>query len=281
MLAKFLNPKNDLAFKRIFGSERNKDILIHFLNDIFSFTTNPIETVTFLKSNQEPEIAAQRMSIVDVLCTDSAGDHFIVEMQIDKEPGFAKRAQYYAAKTYIEQREKGIKYQDLKQVTFLAITDFVLFPGKKTYLCHHAMLDRETREHDLKDFSFSFLELPKFKKKKGELKTPTEKWAYFFKKAEDTLVEDLPLIVGSDNIIQKAFEELDRYSWSAEELRAYNEVDMKKEANKAVLEGTKAEGKAEGKIEVAIALLAKGLDINLISETTGLSLQTLNKLKMK
>jgi predicted transposase/invertase (TIGR01784 family) len=139
------------------------------------------------------------------------------------------------------------------------------------------MLDRETREHDLKDFSFSFLELPKFKKKKGELKTPTEKWAYFFKKAEDTLVEDLPLIVGSDNIIQKAFEELDRYSWSAEELRAYNEVDMKKEANKAVLEGAKA----EGKIEVAIALLAKGLDINLISETTGLSLETLNELKMK
>jgi predicted transposase/invertase (TIGR01784 family) len=143
------------------------------------------------------------------------------------------------------------------------------------------MLDRETREHDLKDFSFSFLELPKFKKKKGELKTPTEKWAYFFKKAEDTLVEDLPLIVGSDNIIQKAFEELDRYSWSAEELRAYNEVDMKKEANKAVLEGTKAEGKSEGKIEVAIALLAEGLDVNLISKTTGLSLQTLNELKME
>ncbi|MGI9214416.1 MAG: Rpn family recombination-promoting nuclease/putative transposase, partial [Gammaproteobacteria bacterium] len=141
MLSKFLNPKNDLAFKRIFGNERNKDILIHFLNDIFSFNDNPIKEVTFLKSNQDPEIAALRESIVDVLCSNTIGDKFIVEMQVDKEPGFTKRAQYYAAKTYIEQRDKGITYPNLKQVTFLAITDFKLFPKKKSYLCHHAMLD--------------------------------------------------------------------------------------------------------------------------------------------
>src|SRR5271155_1493804 len=116
MLVKFLNPKNDLAFKRIFGTERNKDILIHFLNDIFERSINPIEEVTFLKPAQEPEIVAQRASAVDLLCKDSDGNRFIVEMQVNSEPGFEKRAQYYAARTYTEQREQGIKYADLKSV---------------------------------------------------------------------------------------------------------------------------------------------------------------------
>ena len=131
MLNKFLDPKNDLAFKRIFGSERNKDILIHFLNDLFGNTVNPIEEVKFLKTTQDPEVAAQRASIVDVLCHDANGDYFIIEMQVDSEPGFEKWAQFYAARTYIEQRERGVEYKDLKQVTFLAITKEILFPGEK------------------------------------------------------------------------------------------------------------------------------------------------------
>ncbi len=299
MLSKFLNPKNDLAFKRIFGNERNKDILIHFLNDIFNFKDNPVKEVTFLKSNQDPEIAALRESIVDVLCSNTIGDKFIVEMQVDKEPGFTKRAQYYAAKTYIEQRDKGITYPNLKQVTFLAITDFKLFPKKKAYLCHHAMLDRESGEHDLKDFSFSFLELPKFKKKKSELKTITEKWAYFFKNAQNTLEQDLPTIVGEDHIIQRAFDELDRFAWSPEELRNYDSVDMKQEANKAIMEGARAEGKAEGKAEgeaigeargeskgeikkaknIAINLLKKNMPIKDIADITGLTIAEVKELQ--
>ena len=101
MFTKFLNPKNDLAFKRIFGSEKNKDILIHFLNDIFGRTTNPIEDVIFLKTAQEPKVAAQRVSIVDILCRDTQHNRFIIEIQVAHESGFIKRAQYYAAKTYI------------------------------------------------------------------------------------------------------------------------------------------------------------------------------------
>lgn len=291
MLSKFLNPKNDLAFKRIFGNEKNQYILIHFLNDIFNLQEIPIKSVIFLKTNQDPEIAAQRESIVDVLCENTHGDKFIVEMQVDKEPGFTKRAQYYAAKTYIEQRDKGTNYAELKNVTFLAITDFILFPQKKGYLCHHAMLDRESGEHDLKDFSFTFLELPKFKKKKSELKNIIEKWTYFFKNAEHTSAQDLPSIVGSDHIIQRAYEELDRYAWTIEELRAYDKVDMKKEANKAVMAGVRAEGRAEGIAEgraegemnkarnIAINLLKKNILIEDISDLTGLSIKEIIKIK--
>jgi predicted transposase/invertase (TIGR01784 family) len=290
MLSKFLDPKNDLAFRRIFGTERNKDILIHFLNDIFGRTTDPIETVTFLKESQPPEIQSQRVSIVDILCEDTLHNRFIIEMQVARETGFAKRAQYYAAKTYIEQRAKGTEYQDLKEVTLLSIANFELFPNKPTYLSHHVMLDKSSLERDLKDFSFSFLELPKFHKTQEQLVTMTEKWAYFFKHADETTEKDLSKIVGNDLILERAYEELNRFSWTTEQLREYDSVDMKRWADKGVLEAAKEDGLTEGieigetrgikkgKIETAKKLLIKGMTLKEISEVTGLLLEDLSNL---
>jgi predicted transposase/invertase (TIGR01784 family) len=287
MLSKFLDPKNDLAFKRIFGSEKNKEILIHFLNDVFGLKAHPITEVSFLKTNHDPAIASQRSSLVDILCTDSIGHHFIVEMQVAHEPGFEKRAQYYAAKTYIQQREKGIDYKDLKQVTFLAITDFILFPESKRYLSHHHIMDVETHERHLKDFSFSFLELPKFKKTKNNLKSMTDKWAYFFKYAHRTKEEELEDIVGTDFIIRKAYEELNRYAWSSEELRIYESIDMKQSADRAILEGKYKEGIEKGiekgigigQLNVAKIMLSEGVALKTIAKWTGLSIDEIKKLQ--
>jgi predicted transposase/invertase (TIGR01784 family) len=286
MLSKFLDPKNDLAFRRIFGTERNKDILIHFLNDIFGRTSDPIETVSFLPSAQLPQIAAQRMSIVDILCKDTLGNRFIIEMQVAKERGFEKRAQYYAAKTYIQQREQGADYQYLKEVIFLSIMDFVLFPDKLSYLSHHVILDKDSLEHDLKDFSFSFLELPKFKKEKEQLITMTEKWAYFFKHADETAESDLKQIISDAPILERAYEELNRFSWSAAELLDYDRADMKQSADKAVLDAARDDAKIEGKIEgkmernteIAKLMLAKRRSLEEIAEFTELSIEVLKKL---
>src|ERR1700722_13666818 len=111
MLSKFLDPKNDVAFKKIFGTEKNKDILIHFLNDMITFKERaPIKDVTFLKTIQDPEIAVNKTSIVDILCRDENENTYIVEMQVAKEKGFEKRAQYYASKAYISQMHVGGEY---------------------------------------------------------------------------------------------------------------------------------------------------------------------------
>ncbi len=92
-LSKFLNVRNDYAFKRIFGTEKNKDILIHFLNDILDLTDdNQIKDVSFLSPIQDPVIASQKQSIVDVLCVDSTGVKTIIEMQVAKTRGFEKRS---------------------------------------------------------------------------------------------------------------------------------------------------------------------------------------------
>jgi len=271
------------------------------LNDIFARTTNPIEEVTFLKTNQDPEIASQRASLVDILCQDTEGNRFIVEMQVAHEPGFVERAQYYAARAYIDQRTRGSDYHDLKQVTFLAITDFVLFGQKEGYLSHHHIMDTQTFERALKDFSFSFLQLPKFTKTVDQLKTMTEKWAYFFKHAAETKEEDLDLIAGEAHIMIRAYEELNRYKWSPEELRTYDSVDMKKWSNKAVLEGAlergrtqglvegrtqgiaegRAVGRAEAMREAAQNLLKQGYSDQQIQAATGLSSQEIKQLLVK
>ena len=165
MLSKFLDPKNDVAFRKIFGTEKNKDILIHFLNDVVKFGKGArIKDVTFLKTIQDPEIKAKKTSIVDILCTDEKGNHYIVEMQIAKEKGFEKRAQYYASKAYSSQMNAAGQYHTLKAVIFLAIANFIMFPKKKDFKSDHVILDTKSHENDLKDFSFTFLELPNSKK---------------------------------------------------------------------------------------------------------------------
>ena len=302
-ITKFLDPKNDYAFKRIFGTERNKAILIHFLNDILGFKGDQqIQSIEFLKTNQDPEIASKKQSLVDVLCSDEKGIQYIVEMQVVKRKGFEKRAQYYAAKAYSRQLSKGEPYHNLKEIIFLAITDFVMFSDKKDYLSHHVILDKKTHEHDLKDFTFTFIELPKFTKTLDQLNTVVEKWAYFFKNAETTQEEDLARIVGTDLIIQKAYDELNRFSWDDADLNTYEQDEKHERDAQAILEAAEDKGIAKGRVlgkeegialgkEEGIALgkeeeklsMAKkmrsdGLPAELIANYTGLSIETIQAL---
>src|SRR3989338_6166763 len=296
MLTKFLDPKNDFAFKRIFGTEKNKDILIHFLNDILTFKDRAlIQDVTFLKTIQDPETASKKTSIVDILCKDENDNRYIVEMQVAKEKGFEKRAQYYASKAYISQANAGGEYHNLREVIFLAIAEFVMFPKKKQWKSEHVILDRNSYEHDLKDFSFTFLELPKFQKSIAELSTISDKWMYFFKNAEETTESDLEKLVGKDMIIERAYEELDRFHWNEEELLTYDQAEkyegayiasmaqkydegLEKGLEKGREEG-REEGKREEKILIAKALLAKGVALDLIALTTGLSKEEFEKIQ--
>jgi predicted transposase/invertase (TIGR01784 family) len=279
-LRKFLDPKNDYAFKRIFGSEKNKDILIHFLNDILEFHGDKaIQKVTYLKTHQDPEIAAQKLSLVDVLCEDERGRQYIVEMQIAKIAGFEKRAQYYAAKAYSRQLDGGENYHDLKEVIFLAITDFVMFPDKQDYKCNHVILDKVTHSHDLKDFSFTFLELPKFHKGIDELNTMLDKWAYFFRYAEETTDAELAQIVERDPVMAKAFQQLDQFSFSKTELTDYERAEKRDRDTAGAFLNARLEGVNEGRCIVAKRLLQAGIADALILESTQLTVAELQLLK--
>ena len=294
MLTKYLDPKNDVAFRKIFGSEKHKDILIHFLNDMVCFSgKEPIIEVTFLKTVQDPEIASKKESIVDVLCKDTNGVQYIVEMQVAESKGFEKRAQYYAAKAYAGQLNKGKeedgRYKNLKEIIFVSISNFILFPDKKSYKSDHVILDKITGEHNLKDFSFTFLELPKFKKTIDDrLDNMVEKWCIFFKHAGEMNDADLDkLIANGDVIIKDAYTALDRFNWTEQELMAY-EQELKRiwdnaAVEEAKLDAAEAKGREEGREEgmkvMVINMLKQNLDVSLISEITGLSPEEIHKLK--
>src|SRR5688572_8402026 len=121
MLTRYLDPKNDFAFKRIFGTKKNEDILIALLNEVLKNQLHrKIETVQFLTPIQEPEILAKKQSLVDVLVEDKDGCQYIIEMQVASTAGFEERAQYYAAKAFVNQLKEGESYKKLKEVIFLA-----------------------------------------------------------------------------------------------------------------------------------------------------------------
>ncbi|MDR1139607.1 MAG: Rpn family recombination-promoting nuclease/putative transposase, partial [Rickettsiales bacterium] len=302
---------------RIFGTKKNKDILIHFLNDILGFTgKDEIKEIEFLSTIMDAEIASKKQSIVDVLCRDENGVQVIVEMQVAKTKGFEKRAQYYAAKAYSRQANKGDQYEDLKEIIFIAIADCILFPDKSEYKSKHTIRDEDTNEHDLKDFYFTFIELPKFSKtKEDQLESIVEKWVYFFKYADETSERELERIIGSDVIIKKAYEELNRFNWSEKEFIAYEQEIKRIRDEKAVLaqklddatekgikigkekgrkegiqighekgreEGIQIgeeKGRRERDIEVAKNLLKAGVSVDVIAESTGLPKAEIAQLK--
>ncbi len=225
-----------------------------------------------------PEIASKKQSVVDVLCKDENGVQLIIEMQVAPQEGFEKRAQYYAAKAYSRQlnkgKEEGARYIDLKAVIFIAITDNIIFKDKIFYKSDHIMLDKESYAHDLKDFSFTFIELPKFKITDINLLTNiVEKWCFFFKNADKTSEADLRKLIGSDNVIERAYEELNQFNWTEDELLTYDQETKRIMDNQAAEdykinqikqqiieaeEKAEARGKAEGKVEIARAMLIDG-----------------------
>jgi predicted transposase/invertase (TIGR01784 family) len=273
-----------VAFKRLFGQEGNQDILIHFLNDVLDLGDAKVQSVKFLPTIQDAEAMSKKESIVDILCKDQFGRQHIIEMQVARTKDFPKRAQFYAARAYGRQLNQNQTYENLKQVIFLAITNFTMFPDKKAYKSDHVILDKHSYEHDLKDFSFTFLELPKFQKSMLECKTMLEKWSYFLKHAEDMPEYAVEPFVGNDAILERAYQELNKTYWNEAEMNSYESDEKRVRDNQSALDYArdvgKAEGKAEGMIDVATRMLSKGMSLTDIVELTGLTPRDIEKLNL-
>jgi len=283
-ISKYLDPKNDIAFKKIFGTEKNKDILIHFLNDVLGFfEEDKIINIEFCCSLQIPDNKEQKTSIVDILCEDEKGIKYIIEMQVLKHKGFEKRAQYYSAKSYSSQATVGDKYYNLKKVIFIGIANCVIFSNKTEYKSRHLILDEKTLTNDLEDLKYTFIELPKFNKNKEEISSLEEKWYYFFKHAHETTEQDLQKIIGDDKILGKAYTELNKFHWTNEELLAYEAMkrtEMDEIARRdQQIDDAEERGIERGIEKVARNLLKQGYKMDEIIAATGLSKDQIEKLR--
>jgi len=219
----FLKPTNDYAFRRLFGQEHNKHLLVSFLNSVLELPEGKkIVDLTYEDPSQLPRLNELKYSILDVRVKDQRNVSYIVEMQIAKQDYFEKRALYYISKNYSNQLKEGEDYIKLNPVVFLGILDFVLLENKH-FVSHHNILEKNTGEHFLKDFQLTFIELPKFNKNLSELVTEEDRWIYFLKNAQKE--KEIPANIPEKEIID-AYKEMQSYQWTSVELLNYEKAGI-------------------------------------------------------
>lgn len=196
-------------------------------------------------------------------------------MQVADVNGLEKRLQYYLAKGYTAQIEKGDDYEKLKPIIFIGIFDFA-FSKNTSYISKHITIDTETGENLFKDFEFNLIELPKFNKKETELNSIIDKWIYFIKNAENLTI--LPENV-TDEGLRAAYQSAQMFTWTKLEIEEYDYAFMREgdDRNRIAKAEKKAITKRES--EIAKALLKNNISIEIIEITTGLSKEEIENLK--
>ena len=221
---RFISPKTDFAFKKIFGSDKSKNILISFLNALVYENKNTIKSLEIIDPANQGPIEASKDSFLDVKAVLDNGSTVIIEMQVIHTAAFEKRVIYNLAKAYGNQLGKGEKYPTIRPFIALTITDFVLFKDSSKII-NRFRLKEETLPLNYRDsLSLIFLELPKFNKELSELETLSDKWIYFLKSAPD--LEVIPESLGAVPEIEEALNVANRASLTAEELNKLERQEM-------------------------------------------------------
>lgn len=275
----FADPKNDVAFRKLFGNDKKKDIVISFLNSILKLSGEAmIHDVEFLNTFQLPDLLGYKSSIIDVRVKDKQGNTFIIEMQQAEVLGFDKRVQYYVAKEYSGQIKDGENYAKLNPVILVGILNFDYFEGEE-YLSKHTLLNEKTLKNELKDISFYFIEFPKFHKSIAECQTLVDKWIFLLKNAKnfDIIPEEI-----NEVPLLEALNELDKMNWSQEEKVKYDYFLMREQDEKGKIELAEKRMQERTRIQNTLEIAKKLKNIitpwNQIAEVTGLSIQEIEKL---
>ncbi|MGN7611319.1 Rpn family recombination-promoting nuclease/putative transposase [Magnetococcales bacterium HHB-1] len=240
----FIDPKIDFAFKKIFGSEDTKEILISFLESLLGLTGEKrLKRVTLLDPFQAPKIHAMKYSILDVKCVDHRGVQYVVEMQIHKVRAFLKRIQYNAAKAYVNQIAKAEAYPKLNQIIAITITDFILFDAFEHSVSRHVLREDRSQVRFLDAITYYFIELPKFKKGLHQLESALDRWIYFIKWA-DSYQE--PPVELNEAPWRHAFEKARVVNMNQEEFEFYEQAGIALADQRGAIELAMAEGEARG-----------------------------------
>jgi predicted transposase/invertase (TIGR01784 family) len=273
----FINPRTDFAFKRIFGSNKSKDVLMSFLNALVYNGRKEIQSLDIIDPYIAPKIRGMKDTFVDVRAVLQNGTTVIIEMQVLNVEGFEKRILYNAAKTYSSQLPLGEDYSALNPVIALTITDFVMFEQYTQHVSRYVLKEKELFvDYPMYDVELVFVELPKFTAGLGELATLADKWLYFLRHAKDVSV--VPAELKKVKEISKAFETAKEANLTKKEL----EIQERKEIyihdqRNAIVKATK-DGIKQGIEYVAINLLDV-LDDATISTKTGLALTEVRKIR--
>jgi predicted transposase/invertase (TIGR01784 family) len=274
-----INPRVDFAFKKLFGSEENKDLLISLINAIVSEQEQVVE-VELKNPYNLADYRAGKMSILDIKAKAENGRWFNVEMQISEDYNFDKRAIYYWAKLVTEQLSEGMMFKELKKTISINILDFNFIPDTaEVHNCYKIINTATGKDDKLHDnFELHYIELKKFKKTYHQINSALDRWSTFLTKADKLDKEHVPKELASDKNIVKAIEAVDRMFNEEERLvyetRMQSLADVESKIASAEEKGLEKgieEGINKASKTIALNLLSKGIDIGTIAEVTGLT----------
>ena len=284
---KYIDPLVDFAFKKIFGSEPNKDLLIAFLNEVFRGRKHIVDLV-YNKNEHHGDLKDEGAAIFDLLCTGEKGEQFLIEVQRGRQGNFKERALFYTSRLISDQAPKGWRSEwayNLTEVYLVALLeDFTLqiSPGRE-YLHDIYLCNRETGEIFYDKLGYTYIELRKFVKEGPELETDLDKWLYLLKNM--SRMDKIPVYLRKP-IFEKLFSIAEYTNLTKEEKTMYDSSLKYKWDNKNVLDYAKEEGIQEGiekgKLEeareIAREMKKDGLPFEQVSKFTKLSIEEIKKL---
>ncbi|MFV0553435.1 MAG: Rpn family recombination-promoting nuclease/putative transposase [Mangrovibacterium sp.] len=300
----YLDPKNDLTFKRVFGQE--KGLVISLLNSLLPLSDeHQIESVEYISAELVPNIPGKKNSIVDVRCIDKTGRQFIVEMQIHWTSSFMQRMQYNSSKAYSGQLKKGESYDELRPVYALGLINDIYKPDSEQFYHRYIMMNPEDTADRVDGIELITVELPKFKPEGFSMKRMAVLWLRFLTEIKNNS-QTIPEGLAESKEIREAISLIEKSKYSESELAHYEEfwdiisteVTVKKDAQKKGWEEGRAEGRAEGreegreegraegeaiglqkaKSEMARSLKADGQPIEMIMKYSGLSKEEIEEM---
>ncbi len=289
---RYVNPYTDFAFKLLFGTDLNKEVLIGFLNALFN-GEQVIEDVTYLNTEHLGSREVERRAVFDVYCQNEKGEKILIEMQKGEQQFFKDRSIYYSTFPIRDQAIKGeIWDYELKAVYIIGILNFTLDDVKSPQFYHEVKL-METSTHEVfyDKLTFVYLEMPKFHKTEQELETLFDKWMFVLKNLSRLMERPVAL---QERVFNRLFEAAEIAQFSPDKLYAYEESlkvyrDWNSVINTAIQKGEargEAKGRAEGRVEgelikaktIARNLKNAGLPITEIAMVTGLSTDEIDSL---
>ncbi|MGB3587119.1 MAG: Rpn family recombination-promoting nuclease/putative transposase [Tunicatimonas sp.] len=270
-IERYINPFTDYGFKKLFGEEPNKDLLLDFLNELLKEEQGEIKDLTYLKNEHLGSGDIDRKAIFDLYCENERGEKFIVELQKTKQNFFKDRTVYYSTFPIREQAKRADWNYELKAVYTVAILDFVFDedvnePSKYRY--DVKLTDTETYQVFYDKLTFIYLEMPKFNKTVDELKTRFDKWLYVLRNLNrlDRVPDKL-----RERVFEKLFEVAEIAKFTPAQIRSYEDSLKYYRDMKNSLDTAFEEGREEGKLEIARIMLEANEPIDKIIQFTSLT----------
>ena len=297
---KYLNPKADLTFKRVFGE--HPDLVMSLLNALLPLTADQeIADIEYLPSEMVPENPLRKNSIVDVRCKDKQGRQFIVEMQMIWSPEFKQRVLFNASKAYVRQMNVGEEYELLQPVYSLNLVNEIFEPELEGYYHHYQMIHVENSDKVIDGLQLIFVELPKFTPHSYAEKKMQVLWLRYLTEINDN-TREVPEELMANPEVKKAVDALEVSAFTDAQLAGYEKFwdiisvektlynsaerrgmekgmaeGMEKGMEKGIEKGIE-KGMAEERHLIALNMKKQDVSFELISQCTGLSIKEIELL---